>query len=283
MSSWGNRDNVTLTGTVTTSTSSNTVSGFGGAVFEDEVNAGDYIIIAANKYQVFKVVSNSTIYISEGTGTVADNAATTSANVTAYIQQGPKYISNTAANTSIQDNVYTIQNVYGVHRDEVGVPENQARGFSHTGWSHYQTYATSQGETRYKTEVLVAMSKNFDANATGTLAFDDADDDTVVANFLIYFTTQPSDNTVAANAAVTFSAAEASDPDGATITFQWQESPNNVTWSDVADGGVYSGNTSNTLVISDSTGLEDNYYRLVISGDGGADSNTSDVAQILFS
>ena len=56
---------------------------------------------------------------------------------------------------------------------------NKANGFSQTGWTSYKTYTTSQGAVRRKAEVLVAMSKNFNANATGVLQTD-ANDDGVV-------------------------------------------------------------------------------------------------------
>ncbi len=38
---------------------------------------------------------------------------------------------------------------------------------SHTGWSHYFTYTDAHGAVREKSEVLVAMSKNFTAAAAG--------------------------------------------------------------------------------------------------------------------
>lgn len=269
MSSWGNRDNVLLSGNVTVSTSSNLVQGFGGTVFLDEVDDGDYIVIGGVKNQVFKVTSNTALYLTS-------NADVNGANVKAYVQQGPKYIHD------INDtNVYTIQNVVGVDRTEVEVDTNKDKGFNSPGWSHHHSYVDGYGQTRYKTETLVAMSKNFNANTTGHLAFLDASDDANVADYWLYFTTQPEDDLVTANANVTFQVVAVSDPTGASITYQWQESTNNIVYANVSDGGVYSGATSNTLAISNSAGLANNYYRVVISATG-ADSNTSTEAQILF-
>jgi hypothetical protein len=176
MSSWGNLDNVILTGNVTTATSSDAVNGFGGTTFVGNINPGDYVVIASNKYQVQNVVSNSRFYIT-------NVAATNSANVKAYVQQGPKYV----ANVSFPANNYSIQNIYGVDRVEIAVTENKERGVaSHTGWVHYTTYTDALSQTRNKSEVLVAMSKNFASNATGELfgtdAGTDADDDTVAAD-----------------------------------------------------------------------------------------------------
>lgn len=107
MSGWGTLDNLAATGTVTTASGSATVSGFGGATFTTEIEVGDSVTIASNKYRVTAIAG-------AGSLTIDPVAATTSANVTAYIQQGPKFVQNTASG-----NVYTIQNIYGVSADEV--------------------------------------------------------------------------------------------------------------------------------------------------------------------
>jgi len=269
MSSWGNLDNVIISGNVTTVTTSATVSGFGGSAFLSNVDAGDYIIIAANKYQVATVTG-------DGTLTLTANAATNSDNVKAYVQQGPKYI----ANISVDDNVYTIQNVYGIDRNEINVPENEARGISHTGWIHYDTYTTSQGETRHKAETIVAMSKNFASNATGVLfgtdAGTDASDDAVAADYLLYFTTQPVNSSNSAGNGVVLVAVAASEPTGATLTYQWYKLDNvsDTTYAVVNQVGV-TGNTTNTLTIVNVSNVNGNIFRLTVSGDGGADDNTS--------
>lgn len=280
MSSWGNQDNVKILGTVTIAVANGTsVLGIS-TQFTSNVDDGDYLIIAGNKYQVQNVDSDTSLFLTSA-------AATTSAGVPAYVQQGPKYI----ANVAFPANNYSIQNIYGIDRVEVGVPENEARGISHTGWTHYTTYTDAYSATRHKSEVLVAMSKNFSANSTGSLfgtgAGVDALDDTVAADYLIYFTTSPTANTTQANTSLFFVVA-ASDPTGATITYQWEENNGNA-WATILDGVddtvygnvTYTGNTTNTLNISNVTAAVNGHeYRVVISGDGGADSNTSDSAAL---
>jgi hypothetical protein len=68
------------------------------------------------------------------------------------------------------------ENVYGVDasasREEAMLPENRAKGIDTPGWVKYVTYTDSEGNTRHKSEVLVAMS-----SITG-----DASDDSVVAD-----------------------------------------------------------------------------------------------------
>ena len=73
------------------------------------------------------------------------------------------------------------RNVYGVDKTEIGLSVNKANGFSHTGWSRYERYVSSDGSIRNKSEVLVAMSKNFNANDAGTLQ-SDAYDNSVLKN-----------------------------------------------------------------------------------------------------
>jgi hypothetical protein len=70
-------------------------------------------------------------------------------------------------------------NVYGIDRVEANIAANKANGISQPGWVSYTRYTTTQGAVRNKAEVLVAMSKNFNANATGTL-FGDANDDSIM-------------------------------------------------------------------------------------------------------
>ena len=274
MSSWGNLDNVTISGTVVVATANgNAVLGVS-TVFQTNVRAGDYLTIASNKYQVERVNSDTSLFLTS-------DAATDSAGVEAYLQQGPKFVANVASGNL---NNPTIQDVFGVDRVEINVPENKARGMaSHTGWVTYKTYTDALSQVRYKSEVLVAMSKNFASNATGALfgtgAGQDASDDTVLADYLLYFTQQPANASNTINGSVRFVSAAASDPTGATLTYQWRENNTTHTYN-LSNGGVYSGATSNTLAVSNISGKGGYLYTVVVSGDGGADSNTSNEASI---
>lgn len=280
MSSWGNLDNVLLKGNVSSATTRDYLDGFQ-TNFESNIKPGDYIVFAGNKYQVANVTSDVKLHLTS-------LAATNSSNVDAFAQQGPKYVGN----VSFPANNVSIQNIIGVDRVEIGIPENKARGVStHTGWTHYTTYTDALSQTRNKSEVLVAMSKNFSANATGFLFADtgsfDADDDTTAADYLIYFTSQPSNVTdyLANLGSATFVVVADSDPTGATITYQWQRAANTIDatsgyFTNLSNAGVILGATSATLELSNVSGLNGNVFRCVISGSGGADSNTSEQARI---
>lgn len=87
--------------------------------------------------------------------------------------------------------------------------------------------------------------------------------------------TQPSNATVTAPAAASFTVA-ATTNDGGTLSYQWQISTDGgSTYSNVTNAGVYSGATTPTLAISDSSGLDGRRYRVVVSSTGGAPSVTS--------
>lgn len=170
MSAWGNLDNLTAVGTVTTTNTSDLVTGNGNSTFTSNVNAGDYVFIASNKYQVQNVVSDSQLYLT-------NIAATNSTNVKMFVQQGPKYLSNAISDPNNLYGGYSIQRVYGVDRNEIVNVDSQLNT-SHTGWTYQISYADANG-VRNKHEVLVAMSKNFNANDAGTLQ-QDANDDAVL-------------------------------------------------------------------------------------------------------
>lgn len=59
----------------------------------------------------------------------------------------------------------------GVSVEEEAVAANKAKGAAHSGWVKHVTYTDAQGNTRNKSEVLVAMGSMVQAG--GDLAADD--------------------------------------------------------------------------------------------------------------
>ena len=277
MSQWGNLDNVTLKGTVTTTNSTDLILGYNVPEFTSNLNAGDYVTIDSNKYQVQNVVSNVQFYIT-------NVCSTNSANVKAFAQQGPKNL----ANVAFPANNYSIQNLYGADVIEIAVPENRNRGFSHTGWTHYTTYSDANG-VRHKAETLVAMSKNF-ANVTVLGVGQDAADDTVLANAYIDITLQPSNviDYLQNLSATSFTVAANSVPTSANLvfTYQWQRAANIIDatagyFANISTGGIFTTATTGTLNLSNTSGLNGNVFRCVVgTADQGADQNTSTTATI---
>lgn len=271
MSQWGNRDSIQLQ-TVTVTEDSTDVVSASLDFAEANVVAGDTIFLANVAYKVASVTDTGNLVLDvpyeDSNGTVA-----------ARVQQSPKDLTTYGwGNVTTGANTINARNVYGVDRNEVAVPENKARGIGHSGWVHYRTYGTSQGATRHVSEVLVAMSKNFNANATGTLNLPDSVDDTVVADYRVFFSLQPSSASNTAGNAVTFTSAVASDPAGASFSYAWYESSDGTTYTVVNDGDDYSGNTTNTLTVLNVSNVDGYSFKVTATTTtGGTTSNTSSV------
>ena len=161
-----------------------------------------------------------------------------------------------------------------VDEQEAALAENKARGINGPGWWNFHTY-TQGSVTRTKTECL-AFITNPDTNANETQA-----DDAIAADYTIVIDSQPAAASVTAPAAAQLVVAASTTPAGGTLTFQWAVSTNGgTTFTNLADGGVYSGTTGSTLSISDSTGLNTYQYRVVVSNTGASTSVTSDAATL---
>ena len=94
--------------------------------------------------------------------------------------------------------------------------------------------------------------------------------------------TSPSQIVVFVNQAASFFA-EAISSNGASLTYQWQISINSgSSWSDISNGGIYSGATTNLLLIDNVILSMDGYlYRCIMSAAGIATSVTSGGAFLL--
>lgn len=81
--------------------------------------------------------------------------------------------SNTDAALSKPKHLNTAQKAAtaGVSTEEAKVTANKNKGVAHAGWVTTRTYTDAQGNTRNKTEVLVAMGSM--AQAAGDLVADD--------------------------------------------------------------------------------------------------------------
>jgi hypothetical protein len=180
MSAWGKRDRIEVSATARANLNSNTVVTSAPVVTAANGFYVGYSLTIANVDYAIQTISSANTIILDTTYRGA-NVAT--ANIA--IQEDPKWIRTNGWGTTMASgrgpNTTNKANVYGVDRVEVGIAGNKANGFSQPGWVSYTTYTTTQGATRNKAEVLVAMSKNFNANATGTL-FGDANDDSILKN-----------------------------------------------------------------------------------------------------
>lgn len=258
MSAWGREDNIIVIANVVftegskfvtnaignTQTSSNfsfASNAFGNVAKSPDggVMAGDYIVLHPSQNSIVDVgeIGNSPKYQIAKVTNAIHLVLTTEASFTANIvhpsiQMGPKYIANISSGTATTNrgnigsdpgtrNVYSIQRVYGIDKNQANVEFNKhTKGIKTPGWVHMTTHVDRSGLTRHKTEQLVAMSKNgIDHN------FDYPSE---IHKFNISFTFQPADSATAGGATSNVAGANArlianatSVPAGAALTYKW--------------------------------------------------------------
>lgn len=147
----------------------------------------------------------------------------------------------------------------GVSVAEAQTPANIAKGLNTPGWVKYSTYTDAQGNTRHKSEVLVAIS-----SLSG-----DAADDAIAVDPVITIATQPANVSVTSPADLTFTVV-ASANNGGTLSYAWEVSTDSgATWAAVVDADT----TGATLNVTDADTeyVTGNQFRVVISSTGAAD------------
>lgn len=276
MALWGNIDAKGSGGTVSLNYSTLTVTGSGttfgqvgaaatgdvirfGDVYGSGVYFGDAVIVGIASTTQLSIASTSNL------------SGAAIASTSFAINQLPKY-TTLDSHYKVGNNATYKAKVYGVSADEADASSTRTYDATHAGWVGVTTYLDWQGNLRVKHEVLVAMS-----SIEG-----DASDDAIFPDRVITFLTNPQNRTgVGSTATVTFSATTQVVPTGSTVTYRWQSSPNNSTYTNITNGGVYSGATTTTLSIANTnTSLNGYYYRLTAtSGDATA---TSGIASITF-
>lgn len=173
----------------------------------------------------------------------------------------PKYLSDELRN---DQSVSDLDSTVGLSVTEAQVVANRAKGLKTPGWTLSRTYTDAQGNTRNKSEVLVAMNQ---------FAADGSDNDTVAPEITI--SGQPANTTVVEPATGSFSVTATRTGTG-TLTYQWQKQEGGVgTWSNIV------GATSNTYTTGATTVADDNgdKFRVVVSLTG-ADSVTSNAVTL---
>lgn len=146
----------------------------------------------------------------------------------------------------------------GVSVAEAQLPNNREAGIKTPGWSKNLTYTDAQGNTRNKTEVLVAFGGNITS---------DAADDAVAGDRTIVITAQPASISVVEGDTATFSVTATVTPT-AVATYQWQKQEAGAkTWSNIS-GATANAYTTGALTIVDDN---DDKYRVQVSA---ADTRT---------
>jgi hypothetical protein len=292
MSQWGKLDRLNLPGTVTANLGNYGVS------FSQSQTANiaiGYALVLGNvEYIIANVVNSANVTLD-----VPYEAANTQGAVSfAAVQQSPKSLrtygwgGEGAANLLLGANTVNARNVFGVDAKEANVKSNKDRGFNSPGWVHYQTWVNSQGTTRYRTETLVAMSKNFNKSNVDFNIGVDANEDAIIQDNQLSFSLQPTvDGQTTANLQFTPGMSYqvlAVGTNGAVPTYKWQKSPNAIVWADVIDrpytgNAQFYGNTTANLVVSNvyATPNTVGVYIRVLASANAAATITSDTVRIL--
>ena len=156
MALWGTRDNFSITGTISTTNTSSTVTG-SNTTFLTELDIGDTIqFVGGKRIKVATIASNTSLTLEQAWSTANLSASTIVG------QDTPKYVTqaDVLANTII-----------GLDATETGVTANRAKGLITPGWTKYTTYTDMHSVTRHKSEILT----------TGVLS-SDANDDSIAAD-----------------------------------------------------------------------------------------------------
>lgn len=166
----------------------------------------------------------------------------------------PTYLSDTLRN---EQSVSDLDATVGVDASEETVTANKAKGMQHPGWVTIRTYTDQHGNTRYKSETLVAA---------GSMT-SDASDDSTVADLAITIGTQPQNASVTAPAAATFTVvATINSTTAAPLAYQWQVQQEGAgAWADIS-GAISASYTTGATATGDAAGATDgDKYRVVIT------------------
>ena len=253
MALWGNKDALALTGTVSTTNTSATVTG-SGTVFPTEVQVGDVIRVNSTYAKVTGITSNTVLTISPAW------AIANTSGVSATLKQAPKHLA-AGSDATVQN----VANIYGVDTTEA-VAET-----TNPGWIYVNEYTDMHGNPRQKNEVLAAI---------GSITTDD--EDVVFPDTVITINTQPISNTAAAFSAVSFTVVTSTLPVGTTVNHRWQRAANaNVAFADLTNAGTYSGaNTATLSIANNSLAVSGSIYRVQLSA-AGVTANTVSANAVL--
>lgn len=281
MSQWGNLDYKELLGTAAVVQGAANVTATIGSFTTANVKPGDALLISNVKYRVSSIDSSVTLTLSNA------YTAATGADKAMAVQQSPKDLLTYGQTANVNyDLMVSKRNVFGVDKLEAQNPDVKAKGINSPGWVHYKTWTNTQGSVRHRAETLVAMSKNFNSNATPALQID-APDDATIPDYGVTVTSVSATKTGNAESpSAIYTATGAVVPAGPTPTYTWQFSPNNIVWVSLVDseGPVNTGNTTSAVSLANiyaTPNVVGGYVRVVVAAAGTTDTATSAAFEIV--
>ena len=167
MALWGNKDSKTAAGTIAITTAG-AVTGTGTA-FTTAAKVGNTITASTREYQIVSITDDTHCTVISGTNNGNGSMTAVTAGTSYALSEKPAFVAHESAETGGRSG--NSSKVFGINETEAGVAANRAKGLKTAGWVRYNTYTDAQGNTRHKSEVLVAGG-SFTAAATGDAADD---------------------------------------------------------------------------------------------------------------
>jgi hypothetical protein len=284
MALWGKADGINSPGTVAVNFTNKTITGTGTSFRSSGITTGTVISIGVGATFGEAVISGITSERLVSIATTQYLLNTTISGVAYTMSQKPVYTLEDSNYAESPAGVGTINSVYGVDVYEAGATASVA----HAGWVGVHTYIDMHGNYRVKSETLVAMS-GITTGIPSYASAGDAADDTFYPDYLISFTTQPSNRTGISTTTNTTFAAVVSVTPSAPVTYQWQYASSvGAAYTNLSDSGIYSNVTTATVGIASTTVTADRpngfYYRVVVTTntpDGNATA-TSNAARLTY-
>jgi hypothetical protein len=287
MALWGKADGIYSPGTVTVDYAAKTITGSGTSFTNATVGSVISIGVGVTfgEAVISAITSNTLVSIAKTqslSGAPISGVAYTMSQKPIYVLEDSNYAESPAG-------VGTINSVFGVDVYEAQAALNTKEKVAHAGWVGVHTYIDCHGNYRVKSEVLVAFSGiTTGTSAVGT-SYGDAADDATYPDFLITFTTQPSDRvSIATTAATTFAVVAAASP-SATVTYQWQYASSvGAAYTNLSNNTIYSNVATATVGIASTTVTADRpngfYYRAVATTNtaAGYATSTSNAARLTY-
>jgi hypothetical protein len=198
-----------------------------------------------------------------------DDAANSVSWVAQSLGEGSGKSNQAANNTALYANSTADAFITGqtVGQFGISVGEAAANPVAHAGWVLRREGSGGRaGRVTYET--LVAGS------------FITSDGDTL-PNYVLTFTTQPSNDSanVTASETATFGVVVASNPSGASVTYKWQANTGSG-FANVNNGAVYGNTTTATLTVLNVTGLNGAQYRVLVSANNATNTSSAGVLTV---
>lgn len=159
MALWGDKELIATAnnGTIAIAqgspTTTGTVTGTS-TTFDSTLTVGNYIACDNKEYRVTAIASDTSCSVVAGL--TGDDVTAVSAGATYTVSEKPIYLSAGSTGNRTTDNA---NQVFFVDETEIAVAGNEDKGIYGAGWMKYDTYTNALGDTRYKTELLVAMRR----------------------------------------------------------------------------------------------------------------------------